>query len=371
MTCCHRTVSFLLMTTVVLAPFPTPVFAEEVLDPLSANDIIPADMSKPVQVYILLGQSNMVGAGKITGDKDGSLEYAVRENSKFPYLVDEDGKWIVRRDVRYARVMGSGTGKMRQFNNEWMTITRGKIGPEFGIGHCVGQATDAPVLILKSCIGNRSLGWDLLPPGSERYEAKERDKKTGVAKTFVYAGYKDSPAKWESGTQPKPIEWYAGIQYDGDVANAQKVLADLDKYYPNAKEYEVAGFFFWQGDKDRYNAAYAGRYEQNLVHLIQQLRKDFDTPNAKFVVATLGQTEMGAEGNEGLIIDAMLSVDGDSGKYPEFKDAVSTVYTHPVVIGGSSNGHYGGNAETYMNVGEAMGKAMVEMMETKASKSIQ
>ena len=27
----------------------------------------PADMSKPVQVYILLGQSNMVGAGKIAG----------------------------------------------------------------------------------------------------------------------------------------------------------------------------------------------------------------------------------------------------------------------------------------------------------------
>ena len=24
-------------------------------------------------------------------------------------------------------------------------------------------------------------------------------------------------------------------------------------------------------------------------------------------------------------------------------------------MGGASNGHYGGNAETYMNVGEAMG----------------
>ncbi len=30
----------------------------------------PADMTKPVQVFILLGQSNMVGLGKVTGDRD-------------------------------------------------------------------------------------------------------------------------------------------------------------------------------------------------------------------------------------------------------------------------------------------------------------
>ena len=30
----------------------------------------------------------------------------------------------------------------------------------------MGQLLDEPVLVLKSCIGNRSLAWDLLPPGS-------------------------------------------------------------------------------------------------------------------------------------------------------------------------------------------------------------
>ena len=29
--------------------------------------------------------------------------------------------------------------------------------------------------------------------------------------------------------------------------------------------------------------------------------------------------------------------------------------------GGASNSHYNGNAQTYMDVGEAMGKAMVEL----------
>jgi len=360
---CRRTRSFVLIAAAALVPLFLPAFATKVAAELPDPDGKPADMSKPVQVYILLGQSNMVGAGRIAGDKDGTLEHAVKTKNKYPYLVDDEGSWTVREDVRYVRVMGSGTGAMRQFNNEWMTITGGRIGPEYGIGHYVGHATDAPVLILKSCIGNRSLGWDLLPPGSERYEVEETDKKTGETKTFVYAGYKDSPAKWEKGTEPEKIGWYAGMQYDGDVANAKTVLAELDKYYPDAKGYEVAGFFFWQGDKDRYNAAHASRYEQNLVHFIKQLRKDFDAPSAKFVCSTLGQTEKGAEGNEGLILEAQLAVDGRSGKYPEFKGNVTTVYTNPVSMGGASNGHYGGNAETYMNVGEAMGKAMVEMLQ--------
>ncbi len=350
----------------LVAVLALPAVAADAPQQLPDPDGKPADMSKRVQVYILMGQSNMVGAGKITPGKkggDGSLEQATKEKGKYPYLIDDAGNWTVRKDVRYARVMGSGTNEARQFNNEWMTISGGKIGPEYGIGHYVGHATDAPVLILKSCIGNRSLGWDLLPPGSKRYEVEQKDKKTGETKTFVYAGYKDSPDKWERGTKPKKITWYAGMQYDGDVANAKTVLAELEKYYPDAKGYEVAGFFFWQGDKDRYNAAHASRYEQNLVHFVKQLRKDFNAPKAKFVVATLGQTKKGAEGNEGLILDAMFAVDGESGKYPEFKGNVATVYTNPVSMGGSSNGHYGGNAETYMNVGEAMGKAMVELLE--------
>jgi len=346
-----------------------PATAAKVPEPLPDPDGKPADMTKPVQVFILLGQSNMLGMGKVAGDKDGTLEYAVKAKKKYPYLVDDAGNWTVREDVRYVRVMGSGTGPMRQFNNEWMTVKGGKIGPELGIGHYLGQATDAPVMVLKSCIGNRSLGWDLLPPGSERYEVEEKDKKTGETKTFVYAGYKDSPSKWEKGTEPKPIGWYAGMQYDGDVANAKTVLAELDKSYPGAKGYEIAGFFFWQGDKDRYNAAHANRYEQNLVHFIKQLRKDFNAPNAKFVVATLGQTKKGATGNEGQILEAQLAVDGNGGKYPEFKGNVASVYSNPFCHGGASNGHYGGNAETYMDIGEAMGRAMVELMKTSDDSS--
>ncbi|MGJ8695996.1 MAG: sialate O-acetylesterase [Verrucomicrobiaceae bacterium] len=321
--------------------------AKELPDILPDPDAREADMSKPVQVFILMGQSNMLGFGKVAGDNPGTLQAATKEG-KYPYLIDDSGAWTTRKDVRNVRVMQS-----RDHVNDWMSpANAGKIGPELGIGYALGEAIDAPVLILKSCIGNRSLGWDLLPPGSEQYEIK------GI----TYAGYKDSPDKWPTGTKPKPINWYAGKQYDDDTADAKRVLANLEKYYPGAKDYQIAGFIFWQGDKDRYNPAHASRYEQNLVQLIKSLRKDFDAPDAKFVCATLGQTKKGASGIDGDILKAQLAVDGDSGKYEDFHGNVATVYTHPLSKGGASNGHYNGHAETYQNIGEALGRAMANLL---------
>jgi len=298
----------------------------------------PADMKKPVKVFILLGQSNMLGFGKITGDR-GSLENAVKNDGKYPYLVDDDGNWTVRKDVRNVFVMCSGAGPWKTHKNEWMTIS-GNIGPEIGIGHYVGNLLDEPVLILKSCIGNRSLGYDLLPPSAEGYQ-----------------GNKDDPTR-----TPIPGDWYAGVQYDGDTKAAKDVLKDLDTYYPGAKDYEVAGFLFWQGAKDLGRGGNADKYEENLVHLIKDLRKDFNAPNALFVCATMGQAQKGSGGAGGKITDAQLAVDGKTGKYPEFKGNVATFYSNPVSKGGSANGHYGGNAETYMNVGEGMGRAMAELL---------
>ena len=143
------------------------------------------------------------------------------------------------------------------------------------------------------------------------------------------------------------------------------MLAELETYYPDAKGYEIAGFFWWQGDRDSRSEALSTRYEQNLVHLINQLRIEFEAPKAKFVCASLGQTEKGATDGGGKILDAMLAVDGESGKYPQFKGNVAAVYTQPLSKGGNSGGHYNGNAETYMNVGEAMGKAMVKLLEVQ------
>ncbi len=68
-------------------------------------------------------------------------------------------------------------------------------GPELGFGQVMGYVHEEPVLLLKACIGNRSLGWDLLPPGSERFEFDGK----------IYAGYKDVANFWDKGSEPKPV----------------------------------------------------------------------------------------------------------------------------------------------------------------------
>ncbi len=317
-----------------------PKMAADAQGLLRRHDGKPADMSKPVQVFLLLGQSNMVGLGKIP-----SLEEAVKSKSKYPYLVDEDGSWTQRKDVRNVFIMS-----LKLQHNDWLSVTNRKnLGPEHGIGHVVGNALDAPVMILKSCIGNRSLGWDLLPPGTEPYEAGGK----------LQPGYRGTPSNPKGNGEKVQGEWYAGKQYDDDLEGAQQILADLQTYYPGAKSYEIAGFFFWQGEKDNGNAAHQEFYERNLVAYIKALRKDLNAPNAKFVLATLGEAKKDS-GNK--VMEGHFAVDGESGKYPEFKGNVATVYSNPLSMGGSGNGHYGGNAETYMNVGEAMGQAMVELL---------
>lgn len=88
----------------------------------------------------------------------------------------------------------------------------------------------------------------------------------------------------------------------------------------------------------------------------------YGSPNAKFVTASLGETARGATDNGGLILDAMENV-ANATKYPAFKGNVAAVYTHPLEhTPGASGGHYGKDAQTYMNVGEAMGMAMVNLL---------
>lgn len=359
-----RAASFLLLLT-TLASFPLTAYGGELPAQLPDPDGKPADQTKPVQVFILLGQSNMLGFGRIDPeDQAGTLSHLVKKEGKYPYLIDDQGAWTVRQDVRNVHVMDKRGVDMKDFTNfsdvknEWLTVTKGHIGPEVAFGHLMGELLDEPVLVLKACIGNRSLGWDLLPPGSERYEFEGK----------TYAGYKDNPGSWVEGEPKKEVNWYAGRQYDADTAHAKIVLENLEKYYPGyqGQGYEIAGFVYWQGHKDQ-NAAHASRYEQNLVHLIKTLRKDFNAPDAKFVIATIGFDGEKLSGHGLTVAEAQLAVDGQSGKHPEFKGNVKTIDARPFWKDKSESPsgagyHYNHNAETYMEVGNALGRAMAELL---------
>lgn len=319
-------------------------------DAVRAEIKLEAKKKVPFKITYFTKDANGLG-WIVRMDVPGALSTLVKHKGMYPYLMNDRGQWVPRDDVWYKGVIAAA-------GSRWLGVSGGRIGPELGFGHVVGNHYDEPVLILKTSQGNRSLSWDFLAPGSGRFEYGGK----------IYAAYKESPLSWEKGTDPKPINWYAGKQYDDCFSAAHDVLDNFDEQFPHWKGrgYKIEGFAWWQGDKDRYNEGHAIQYEKNLVHLIKTLRAEFKAPDAKFVVATLGQTAKdSAKGNEKLILESQLGVDGNSGKYPEFKGNVATVYTHPLSQGGASNSHYNGNAQTYMDVGLAMGKAAVELMKKK------
>lgn len=339
------------ITTMIIAAAGA-ALAQDMPPPLPKPDDKPGAAGKPIKVFILMGQSNMVGMGDIGPESaKGTLTYLTKTDKKYPWLVDGD-KWTERKDVYYydARVK-KGAPLSPTANN-------GKsIGPELGFGYVMGHVLEEPVLVLKSCIGNRSLGWDLLPPGSKQY--------TFEGKT--YAGYKDTPESWVEGQPKKEVNWYAGKQYDDDMANAKEALKTLTKWYPGYKDqgYEIAGFVWWQGHKDTGNPAHASKYEENLARLIESLRKDYDVPKAKFVLAT----GCGNPGREGLglkIAEAQLAI-ADAKKHPAFVGNVKVLDSRELWRGAdvspkNQGYHYNRNAETYLEVGLRLGWAMAELL---------
>jgi len=124
---------------------------------ISFLDGKPADLSEPVKVFIIMGQSNTLEMGRVKGDKEGSLEYAVKNENLYPFMVDESGNWTKRMDVRNVHTQGSGgpNGRGGVRRNDWLTVSGGKIGIEQGIGHQLGNAYDEPILILKSSMKSR------------------------------------------------------------------------------------------------------------------------------------------------------------------------------------------------------------------------
>ncbi len=260
---------------------------------------------------------------------NGDLEAVAKREGKFPWLVDDEGNWTVRNDVYFqeARLAEEGNGLP-------LTATsNGKsIGPELGFGHVMGTYHDEQVLLIKTAQGNRSLGFDFRPPSS---------------------GRTDPNNKFES------------IEYTLMIEGVRKTLDNIDKVVPGyaGQGYELAGFAWFQGHKDSFDETTIADYEQNLVNLINDVRKEFDKPKLPAVIATVGFG--GDNMNEKFvrIFDAQMAV-ANPAKHPEFAGTVASVDTRDYwrevdESPTSQDYHYNRNAETYMLIGDAMGRAMV------------
>ncbi len=291
-------------------------------DILPDPDGKPAPMNKKVKVFILSGQSNMCGMGKVD-----PLKQLVQSDEKFGYLVDDNGGWTQRKDAYYLYLLMG----VKLHSKGWVsaTVNGQRVGPEGAIGHYLGYYLDEPVLLIKVACGNRSLGFDVMPPTSR--------KRTGNT---------DNSAKY-----------YHGWSYDNWVKGAKDLLNNLGKHYPGyqGQGYEVAGFFWWQGHKDK--GMSQDNYEVLLKELIHDFRNEFNAPKAPFVVATIGFNGMNTGAWTG-VFKAQMAI-SDPSRHPDLAGNVASVDIRSFAGGGY---HYGENGATYAKVGDAMGRAMVKLL---------
>jgi alpha-galactosidase len=287
---------------------------------------------KPVQVFILAGQSNMEGHGFVQADPKrnegkGSLEYVARQPAtapRFAHLRDKDGKWVVRDDV-WIHYLGR-KGKL--------TVGYGanpdRIGPELGFGHVVGDALDAPVLLIKLAWGGKSLGKDFRPPSA--------------------------------GGEVGPF-------YKEIVERTRTVLTNLKKEFPEIGDrgYVLAGFGWHQGWNDRINQAFVDQYEKNLAHFIRDIRKDLGVKHLPFVIAETGMTGPTEKHPRAL---ALMKAQAAVADHEEFRGNVAFVPTkrfwREKELSPTGQGyHWNSNAETYYLIGDAMGQAMKQLLQKR------
>lgn len=305
----------------------------------------------------------MVGTGQLNGNVEGTLDYTVRQKKRFTHLVEYDKQWRRRSDVKYVAV----NDNMKIERDEWLGVNTNHeyFGPELQFGYVMGEMYDEPVLLLKVASGHHSLGGDFLPPGSPAYEYGG----------WEYPGYGQSPRRWPARESPNVNpSWYAGHGYDRSLSNIKSTLDNIGDFYPGATEYTIEGIAFWHGDSDRRDTAYAVMYQRNLRNLIDSLRVDLGVPQAKVAIASIGQLGDAMQGNALQVFDSQMSM---GYLYKDFQDNVMSVDTRsswrgPFLPGHAGDksmtnaAHYGNNAETVMEVGNALGLAMAKLVRGRA-----
>lgn len=157
-----------------------------------------------------------------------------------------------------------------------------------------------------------------------------------------------------------------GQEYLELVDGMRKVTGDeLARACPGyaGQGVELAGLFWFQGDADGGWDSMAAAYETHLANLIRDLRKDLAAPQLPVVVAALANAKGKMNLNEQKVFDAQMAV-GDAAKHPEFAGNVVSIDTRPMCRHADQSpggrDRYLGNAESYLEIGDAMARAMLK-----------
>ena len=260
-----------------------------ILTLLAVQQPLPAaGATKSLKVFLLAGQSNMQGHAKVT-----TFEHIGMDPATAPMLAEmlgADGKPKVCERVWISSI---GCGKDEK-EEQTGKLTAGfgasaeKIGPEFTFGLYMQKLTDAPILLIKTSWGGKSLNTDFRPPSAGAYVFNETQFAAFQKQGKDLAAMKAEKAK------------ATGVYYRQMIEHVKMVLADLKRVVPgydSAQGYELAGFAWFQGWNDMVDSGtYPNRdkpggydaYGTAMAHFIRDLRKDLNAPKLPFVIGVIG-----------------------------------------------------------------------------------
>lgn len=296
---------------------------------------------KGVKVIILAGQSNMVGYGETElglGKVDGalgSLRHLVKtQPAKYGRLVDKDGKWKARSDVKFW--WNRGGNIVKGDLNIGQGSSSARIGPEYAVGQIMGDHFEEPVLIIKTAWGGKSLSIDFRPPSAVR-------KRGGKV----------------------------GFYYHEMLNNIHQVLDNFSTEYPEyaAQGYDIVGFGWHQGYNDGLSDFTATEYKENLPDFIADLRAEFGKPALPFALASTGHGGDSQKGSWLTLTNSQLAIN-DGTQFPQLKGNVIATDTRPFWRGTdvsptNQGHHWNHNAKTYYEIGEVIGNGLKKLMSEK------
>lgn len=285
-----------------------------------------------VQVYVLAGQSNMQGQGVVDFDHPeyynggkGILNNVMKNPKmadRYSHIKDGKGEYIVRDDVfvRHVTKEETKTGGL----SVGFTSYPGKhhIGPEFQFGHLLGDATKQPVLLIKTAWGGKSIYKDFRPPSSGGE----------VGKYYVQ--------------MLEEIE--------------QALSAMKDEFPQIGKNYELAGFVWFQGWNDMFDKDALTQYEDNLVNLVSDVRTALGAEDLPVIIGETGNMGEAAGNNMKQIRLAQRNA-ADKLSNAAFVQTTSFARPKEESPNVGHGHHWFGNAESYFLIGDAMGKAMIKL----------
>ena len=280
---------------------------------------------KPLQVYILAGQSNMQGHAQVR-----TFEHIGMDPKTAPMLAEMQnsaGKAKVLDDVWISSIGCANKEQTGKLTAGFGASERGpKIGPEFTFGIYIRKFTDAPVLLIKTSWGGKSLNTDFRPPSSGPYEFNEKQ-----IQQFAKQG-KDADAMKAAKAEA------TGVYYKLMMDHVKRVIADIKRVVPDYdadRGHELAGFVWFQGWNDMVDqGTYPDRdkpggydaYSRVMADFIRDVRKDLQAPKLPFVIGVIG-VGGSDKGTQKTTHQNMRDAMAAPAKLPEFDGNVAAVLT--------------------------------------------